>query len=143
MEHRAAAPAVTKLANKLRRRIFALASRGEVSGAQGRALHFLLAQKEPVVQRDVEEEFGLSPATASGLLKQLEKDGLIRRETDQRDGRCKRIVVDEEAARRLRGEVMRGLDEMDETLKRGIPAEDLETFFRVADKMMENMDTTV
>ena len=137
-ETRAVAPVVTKLANRLRRRIFALASQGEVSGAQGRALHFLLAQKEAMCQRDVEEEFGLSPATASGLLKQLEQSGLIRREPDERDGRCKRIVVDE-AAQRWRGDVMRGLDEMDNQLTRGIDPAELEVFFRVADKMLENM----
>lgn len=129
---------LTKLANRLRRRIFALAGQGEVSGAQGRALHFLLAQGEPVFQRDLEEEFGLRAPTASGLLKQMEQNGLIRREADPDDARRKRIIVSESAAA-CREQVIREMNELEQTLTRGIPPEELEIFLRVIDRMTDNL----
>ena len=78
-QHRHTGSYVSKLSNKLRRKLDMLSSRGEFSGSQGRALHFLLAQKEDVFQKDVEEEFSIRPSTATELLKQMEKSGLIVR----------------------------------------------------------------
>ena len=66
-----AARAVGRLSNKLRRKLDAFSSRKEFSGSQGRTLHFLLAQTEDVFQKDVEEEFGIRPPTATELLKQM------------------------------------------------------------------------
>ena len=67
------ARAVGKLSNKLRRQLDMLSSRKEFSGSQGRTLHFLLAQTEDIFQKDIEEEYGIRPSTASQLLKQMEK----------------------------------------------------------------------
>ena len=80
---RSAARYVSKLSNKLRRKMDMLSSRKEFSGSQGRALHFLLAQTEDVFQKDIEEEYSIRPSTATELLKQMEKNGLILRLQDR------------------------------------------------------------
>ena len=48
---------VGKLSNQIRRRLDSLSLKGQFSGAQGRALHFILAQTGDVFQKDLEEEF--------------------------------------------------------------------------------------
>lgn len=135
---RSAARSVSKLSNKLRRRIDALSSKRELSGAQGKVLHFLLAQTEDVFQKDIEEEYGLRPPSASELLKKMENNGLIRRESLPQDARMKRIIVCEKAMR-YRESVLEDMTALEEDLLRGIPEQDQEVFFRVIDQMLENV----
>ncbi len=65
----------------------------ELTAAQGHILGYLSFQKTPVCSRDIEEEFGLSHPTVSGLLQRLEKKGFIGFQPDGNDRRCKRIQV--------------------------------------------------
>lgn len=135
---RSAARYVSKLSNKLRRRLDRLSSRKEFSGSQGRTLHFLLAQTEDVYQKDIEEEYSIRPSTATELLQQMEKNGLIVRVPDEHDSRLKKIALTDKALT-YRSQVVRDLTDLEQTLVAGIPDEDLETFFRVIEKMMENL----
>lgn len=129
---------VSKLSNKLRRKLEMFSSRGEFSGSQGRALHFLLAQREDVFQKDLEEEFGIRPSTATELLKQMEKKGLIVREPAAHDNRLKKIVLTEKALQ-YRQQVIDELTALDERLVRDISKKDLQVFVKVVEKMMDNL----
>ena len=129
---------VSKLSNKLRRKMDMLSSRKEFSGSQGRALHFLLAQTEDVFQNDIEEEYSLRPSTATELLKQMEKNGLILREPVPYDNRLKKIVLTDKALT-YRQQVVDDLTDLEEKLIEGISEEDLNIFFRVIEKMMDNL----
>ena len=133
-----AARYISKLSNKLRRRLDTLSSRKDFSGSQGRTLHFLLAQTGDVFQKDIEEENSIRPSTASEMLKQMEERGLIRRETVPYDNRLKKVVLTEKALV-CRQQVREDLTRLEETLTQGIPPEDMEVFFRVIEKMMDNL----
>ena len=133
-----AARYVSKLSNKLRRRIDAFSTRGQMSGSQGRVPHFLLAQRDEVYQKDIEDEFSLRPSTATELLKKMERDGLIRREAVSRDARLKRIVVTDKALA-YRQAVMADILGLEGELTRGIAPEDMAVFFRVMEQMLDNM----
>ncbi len=133
-----AAHYINKLSNKLRRKIDAFPSRAMLSGSQGRVLHFVLAQNHDVFQKDIEEEFGLRPPTATQLLKKMEQDGLIRREVMAEDGRLKRILVSEKALQ-YKDVVITDLINLEEELTKEIPQEEMDTFFRIIEKMMENV----
>lgn len=135
---RSAARYVGKLSNKLRRKLDMLSSRAEFSGSQGRTLHFLLAQTEDVFQKDIEEEYSIRPSTATELLKQMEKNGLILRQPVPYDNRLKRIVLTDKALT-YRKQVVEDLTVLEETLVSGISEEDLEVFFNVIEKMMDNL----
>lgn len=135
---RHAARYVSKLSNKLRRRIDAFSSRDRMSGSEGRTLHFLLAQQTDVFQRDIEEEFSLRPSTATQLLNKMERGGLIRREALASDARMKRIVVTEKALA-YRDAVLADILELEQVLTRDIPPEEMAVFFRVIEKMLDNV----
>ena len=97
-EERIAMRSIKRLSNGISREMCAAFGSGMFSGAQGRTLHFLLAHtKSDIFQKDIEEEFGLRPPTATALLKELEQRGLIRKEPVPYDARKKKIVVTEEA----------------------------------------------
>lgn len=137
-QSRHAARYVSKLSNKLRRKIDAFSTRGQMSGAQGKVLHFLLAQSGDVFQKDVEEEFSLRPSSATELLKRMEQDGFIRRESVPGDARRKRIVVCEKGLA-YKEAVMADILGLEAELTRGVDPGDLETFFRVIEQMLKNI----
>lgn len=139
MEHQKhAAHYVSKLSNKLRRKIDAFSSREDFSGSQGKVLHFILAQTGDVFQKDIEEEYSLRPPTATELLKKMEANGLIRREALPNDARMKRIVVTEKALK-YRDVVMEDITNLEDELTRDIPEDELNIFFKVIEKMLDNV----
>lgn len=129
---------VSKLSNQLRRKLDMLSSRKEFSGSQGRTLHFLLTQTQDTFQKDIEEEYSIRPSTATELLKQMEKNGLIVREPVDYDNRLKKIVVTDKALV-YKGQVIKDLTALEENLIKGISEADLEIFFQVIEKMMDNL----
>ncbi len=134
-----AARSVSKLANKIRRKMDTFRTQGSFSGAEGRVLHYLLAQKGDVYQKDIEEEYSIRPATASQLLKKMEQDGLIRRESVPHDNRLKKIIVTDKA-KENQELVVKNILELENGLTCGIDSARLSVFFEVMDQMMENMN---
>lgn len=135
---KSAARYVSKLSNKLRRKLDMLSSRKEFSGSQGRTLHFLLAQTDDVFQKDIEEEYSIRPSTATELLKQMEKNGLIIRKSVNYDNRLKKIVLTDKALI-YKNQVINDLTALEETLIKDIPEEKVKVFFEVIEKMMDNL----
>ena len=138
-EEKIAMRSIKRLSNGISREMCAAFGSGMFSGAQGRTLHFLLAHtKIDIFQKDIEEEFGLRPPTATALLKELEQRGLIRKEPVPYDARKKKIVVTEEALQ-YKDCVPKGLEELNQKLTAGISDEEMQVFFSVTDKMLENL----
>ena len=122
----------------LRRKIDTFTSKEEFSGSQGKVLHFLLAQTDDVFQKDIEEEYGLRPSTATELLKKMEKNGLIYRQPTSYDGRLKKIIVSEKGLK-YKEQVICDLSSLEDQLTKGISPKDLDVFFNVLEKMLENL----
>ena len=120
-EERIAMRSIKRLSNGISREMCAAFGSGMFSGAQGRTLHFLLAEhtKSDVFQKDIEAEFGLRPPTATALLKE-------------------KIVVTEEALQ-YKDCVLKGLEELNQKLTAGISDEEMQVFFSVTDKMLKNL----
>lgn len=129
---------IGKLSNQIRRRMDVSASKSSISGTQGRILHFILAQDGDVFQKDVEEAFNLRPATATGTLKLMEKNGIIRRESTSYDARLKRILVTEKASK-MKNQVSEDVQDLEKTLVMGIPEDQLNVFFEVMEQMSKNL----
>ncbi len=138
MQTKSAAHSISRLATEIRHRLDAYSARSGLSGAQGRVLHFLLAQEEPVYQKDIEEEFGLRPSTVTELLKKMEQNGLIYRETEAWDSRLKRIVLTEAALAHQR-QVAADLKELKDALINGLSPGQFEIILEVTEKMSENL----
>lgn len=135
---KSAARYVSKLSNKLRRKLDMLSSRNDFSGSQGRALHFLLAQTDDIFQKDIEEEYGIRPSTATELLKQMERNGLIIRKPVSYDNRLKKIALTDKALM-YKKQVIDDLTDLEKKLTKGISQENMKIFFEVIEKMMDNL----
>ena len=136
--NRHAARYISKLSNKLRRKIDTFSCRENFSGSQGKVLHCLLAQTNDVFQKDIEEEYSLRPSTATVLLKKMEQNGLIYREAAENDARWKKIVVSEKALQ-YKDIVMADILNLEKELTQGISESDLDVFFSVVEKMLDNI----
>lgn len=72
---------INQISNRLRRRSRAIQETIGISGAQGNILNYILveSQNRSVYQKDIEQEFGLRPSTATKALKSLKKNELMGR----------------------------------------------------------------
>jgi len=132
-------PKVSALSNKLKRKIESLSFPDLYAPAQGKALHFILMHAdEKLFQKDIEEEFGIRPASASELLKNMEANGLIRRVPLPEDTRYKQIIPSEAALARRR-EVVRDMENVESKLREGISPADLAVWVKVTERMTQNL----
>ena len=70
----------------------------ESTGVHGWAIRYFYENREKdVFQRDFEERFSIRRSTATNMLKLMEKNGLISRQSVDYDARLKKIVLTEKA----------------------------------------------
>lgn len=130
---------ISRLSNIIRRELENYSIKCEYSGAQSKALHFLLTNSDrDIFQKDLEEAYGLRPATASQLLKKMEENGLILRKPLDSDARLKRIIPTEKALE-YQEKMIHDLNELEKRLIQGIAPAELEVFTRVIEKMLQNL----
>lgn len=128
------------LSRKVKRRLdYTLASLG-INAIQSRVLHYIRVHYRdgPVYQRDVEETFGLSRSTATGILQHLERESVIYRESVQEDGRLKSLIPTQKAAE-LDEQVRDCLREIEVEMTAGISPGQLQIFIETISKMSQNL----
>lgn len=89
-------------------------------------------------QKDIELEFNISRSTASGILKRMEKNELIVRETTESDTRLKKIILTEKALE-MNQSVAEEITALEQKVIAGISKEELDTFFQVMEKVTQNI----
>ena len=70
----------------------------------------------------------------------MEKNGLIKIETDPNDGRYKKIVFTEKAEQ-IEAVLKSEIEESETILLQGVTKEERQEFLRIAEKMLQNLDT--
>ena len=107
--------------------------------AQMQILHFIISkQNEKIYQKDIGNALNLRRATLSEILKTMEKNNLIFRIKDQTDTRKKEIIISDTAKNNFQI-VKDKLNEAEKVITSGIKKEDLELFFKIINKMKENL----
>ncbi|MCM1102681.1 MAG: MarR family winged helix-turn-helix transcriptional regulator [Clostridium sp.] len=94
---------------------------------------------EPVYQKNIEEVFRISRATATNTLQVMEKNGLIVRKVQDRDARLKRIFMTEEACREHM-QMEKRMEELDAYMLAGMSREETEQFLMLLDRVRENLE---
>lgn len=127
---------IGRLQHLIWRRMEASASACGISGSQGQVLLFIL-RNPTVYQKDLEKAFHLRPSTATGLLKRMEKNGLLRRESCTEDARLKQLIQPSGPGALQPGAPGNGTDRSSSHQR--VAPQDLETFFRVITQMQQNL----
>lgn len=102
-------------------------------------LHYLREREEvDVFQKDLEAAFSISGATATNILKIMEKEGLINRIPMEKDARLKKLELTEKGIQYddvARANVYR----LEEGMKKGFTEEELTIFREYLDRMTQNI----
>lgn len=125
------------LANQVRRSFNLLTGN---NGAQTRILYFILENYADgeLYQKDIQKALNIKGASLSALLKKLEKQEMIERIHKEDDVRLKRILPTSQTIM-LKEELEMKINMIEGKLIEGIEKEELETYFRVTQKMLLNM----
>lgn len=94
-----------------------------------------------ICQRDIEKEFCITRSTVSRVLSLMEQKGLVERVGVEGDARLKRLVLTERS-RRFVEKMHTNFEEAEAVLTKGFTAEELEEFFRLVEKMKENIHSS-
>ena len=89
-------------------------------------------------QRDLEAEFHVRRSTVTGILKGMEKKGLIQRLSVEEDARLKRIILTPQA-KSLHRQVEMAVVRMEKIALRGLSKAEIEVFLEILEKMKANL----
>ncbi len=108
--------------------------------SQGFILRVVLESEnieERVYQKDLEKILNIRKSTLSGILDTMEKNKIIKRVPDLVT-RGNIIELSDEM-KKCKEELLERIKKVEENLTNGISEEDLDAFFRVIDRMKENI----
>ena len=112
----------------------------ESTGVHGWAIRYFYENRDKdIFQRDFEARFSIRRSTATNMLKLMEKNGLITRESVPYDARLKKIVLTEKAIE-IHHKATQNIKNIENTLKKGITYEELKLFYIVIDKIKANLE---
>ena len=111
-----------------------------LTSTQALTLEFIMekAAVGDVFPKDLETFLSIRGSSVVSLVNNMERDGYLRRETVDFDGRYKRLVPTEKALG-MQAEISRRIERYMESLFVGIPEEKLIIFEEVIDKMEQNV----
>ena len=111
----------------------------EPTRMQCATLHYLrIHPEEDVFQKDLEVAFSISGATATNILKVMEKDGLIQRIPMERDARLKKLIMTDKGYaydKAAYANVIR----LEEGMRKGFTEDELTRFRDYLDRMTQNI----
>jgi DNA-binding MarR family transcriptional regulator len=142
---RSASSELRRLTNHVRRKLMTF--EGAADGRRQTSSHYYIISyiasmdKKPVFQRDIDKTFSLRRPTTTEILKLMERNGLIRKESVENDLRLKRVVLTPKA-KKINSDFEMFLDNMEDEMKSGISEEDMETFFNVVMTMRQNLENS-
>lgn len=112
---------------------------GEVTGMQGWIMGYLYENREKdIFQRDIQARFSISRSTVTGILQQMEKNGMIYRESVDWDARLKKLSLTPKALEH-HAKVMDSIRKTEETLIHTLTEEERKTFLALCEKIAQGI----
>ena len=113
------------------------------SPTQFRIICYMIEHKdEDIYQKTLETHLGISKSTISDVLNTMEKNKILNRVPDSKDGRIKKIVFNDTAILN-HNKAKDEIKQINSLLTNGINKEDLDTFIKVITHMKKNIDDTL
>ena len=111
-----------------------------LTGPQTLILAYLYRrQNDDVFQKDIELKFNVRRSSATGVLKCLEANGFIRRESINRDARLKKIILTKKAYKH-REVLERHIDELEKILVSGLSQQEIDDLIKILGKIKRNLE---
>ena len=97
----------------------------------------LASSDKVLTQKDLAAQFSITPAAITGILKGLEREGYITRESGQ-DGRVNEIFITERG-KDVVAKSREAFHDVDASMFEGFSDDDLRTYIELSERMSENM----
>ena len=111
----------------------------ELTRMQCATIHYLKDHEgEDVFQKDLESVFSITGATATNILKVMEKEGIITRIPMQNDARLKKLELTEKG-QLLDKRAHANVDRLEAGMKKDMTEEELEVFHDLLDRLTQNI----
>ena len=111
-----------------------------ITRIQGWIIDYINRNKDrDIFQKDIEEEFSIRRSTATIILKSMEKNNLITRNSVNYDARLRKIELTEKAID-INKNFRNIIDEFEEKIIQGLSKEELDTFFDILEKIKMNLE---
>ena len=112
-----------------------------ITGVQSAMIGFIYekSRKKDVFAKDIEKAFDLRRASSAGLIQNMEKNGLIKREMVGNDARLRKIVLTEKALE-LRKKLDKSIKNMEKKMQEGLTKEEVEKYVELTKKMAKNLE---
>lgn len=134
---------IRTLSNLIKRQFDQSSNKKEIdnlTGTNGWVIGYLANnQHRDIFQKDLELEFSIRRSTASKILQLMEKKGFIKREAVEYDARLKKLVLTEKALE-VHAIAEQGINQLEEKISKGLTNEEIETFFKIAEKIKKNLE---
>ncbi len=110
------------------------------STTQMQIIHYIIEHaNENIYQKDLEKVLNLRRATVSGVLKTMEKNGIIVRKVCVDDTRTKKVYLNEKTKEFFFNNINK-INELERIATSGISEKDIGIFLDVINKMRENIE---
>lgn len=128
------------LSTRIKRTMRAASESMGLTDTQSRVLQYIWEQSRnrEVFQKDIEDEFGIRRSSVTQIIQLMERDGLIVRESVQRDARLKKLVLTEKAnqiQKTMQGKIW----EMETELEKNISPEEKEILLNLLYRISKNL----
>ena len=112
-----------------------------ITGVQSAMIGFIYekSKRKDVFAKDIEKAFDLRRASSAGLIQNMERNGLIKREMVGNDARLKKIVLTEKALE-LRKKLDKSIKNMEKKMQDGLTKEEVEKYIELTKKMAKNLE---
>ena len=112
-----------------------------ITGVQSAMIGFIYekSRKKDVFAKDIEKAFDLRRASSAGIIQNMEKNGLIKREMVGNDARLKKIVLTEKALE-LRKKLDKSIKNTEKKIQEGLTKEEVEKYVELTKKMAKNLE---
>ena len=130
-----------KMNRKMQRHFASYFSDSQLTCIQGIVLHYIIVENDrgDIFPKDLEEFFWIKGSSVTSLINNLERDGYLRRESLESDGRYKKLVLTEKT-REMQEDILRRVYDYIHSMFAGIPEDHLKIFESVILQMARNAD---
>lgn len=131
---------INMLSRQIKRKIDEDVSNYNVTSVQCNFIVFIAekSKKQKIYAKDIESRFNMRRATIAGILSLMEKNGLIKRNSIDSDGRLKEITLTNKSLE-IKSNIDEKIRKVERNLRKGLTEEELKNFEKVLKKMSKNI----
>ena len=128
-----------KLNRRIRRYFASFFTDTPITSVQALILHYIIveSEKRDIFPKDLEEFLEIKGSSITSLISNLERNGYLRRESLESDGRYKKLVLTEQTLA-IQDDITKRIGEYMHSIFAGISEDNLEIFEKVIMQMTEN-----